>query len=181
MFRNDSSRFIPQSQYFGPFAARGIRVRKQRWANGHVDVRGPWQNCTVLMKAPRASQRNRHDWPACLDRRPEGTQLKRAHSGLCNKCALRKYEYRFALKQSPFHLLRLARSCAQFAAFEGKMAQFAQKRADERHVIDLTLRQEMIVGPKQRHDYGHVAVARKIADVNAPTVSAHMLLHCDVD
>ena len=61
------------------------------------------------------------------------------------------------------------------------MAQFAQKCADERHVIDFPLRKEVIVGPKQSHDYWHIAIARMIADVNARAVGAHMLAACDLD
>src|SRR5260370_9656002 len=108
MERNDFSRFIPQSQDFGPFAASRVRSRKQGWADGHVDPAGFGQKSAILQKAPSASHRNGDDGPSGLNRRPQRPNLQRTYARLRRERALSEDEHPFASKQSLLHLLRLA-------------------------------------------------------------------------
>src|SRR6266705_1761535 len=119
--------------------------RKKGWANDHADSSGLGQQGAVPQKPPSASQHHRDDRPSGPNRRPEGAQLKRAYARLRGKRALCKYEEGFAPKQSFLHLLSLAGPRPQLAPLEGKMSQFAEKSANERHIVDLVLGQEVIV------------------------------------
>ena len=71
-------------------------------------------------------------------------------------------------------LLSLLQTRARIAAVKREMAELAQEGADERHVENLALGDEMVVHANRSHEHEHIGVAGVVADQHVRTVGGEV-------
>ena len=94
----------------------------------------------------------------------ERPEMEWPHSLLGRERPFRKNKDRFSFLQRVLDLLLLPQAGLWVAAVKGKMAELAKECADERHVANFALGDEMVVHAESGHQDEHIGIAGVVGD-----------------